>query len=189
MNERIKENAVRISGETHANKFTKENGVRNSRETQVNERTKENGASSSGVTNESSQEIEPGNMDQGVESKRVTRITASNKIQVRPFSRMLVEVNVHVKNNTERRSQGLFITNVMMTEVEGIAVITGLYSFADNKAKVFIVNLTKGPITINKGDRIAGIEFLDAELEVQDIRECFTPEGQSQGRFRHKSFC
>ena len=178
--EQTKENVVESSGDTGTNRLAKENGAINLRESQLNNSTNENGASSSGVTKESSQGINLGSTDQGVESKKVTRITATNKIIVRPFSRMLVDVNVHVKNNTERRDQGVFITNVMMTEVEGIAVITGLYSFTNSKARVFIVNLTKGTITINKGDRIAGIEFLDAELEVQDIPECFTAGEQSQ---------
>ena len=161
-------------------KQIKENDVRISGVTQGNDKVKENRKTNSGGTKESNQELELGDAEHGMERKKVTRITANNNIQVKPFSRMLVDVNVHVRNNTEKRSQGLFITNVMMTEVEGIAVITGLYSFADNKAKVFVVNLTKGPITINKGDRIAGIEFLEAELEVKDIPECFTAKGQSQ---------
>ena len=129
-------------------------------------------------SSEMSQNIGVEVIDQEVECKKVTRITAMNKVTMRPFSRMLVGVNVHVKNKNERRTQGLFITNAMLTEVEGIGVITGLYSFAENKSKVFLVNLTKGPIVINKGDRIAGIEYFEAELEVQDIPECFNVKSQ-----------
>ena len=91
---------------------------------------------------------------------------------------MLVDVSVHVRSKNERKSQGLFITNALLTEVERISVLTGLYSFKDSKAKVFIVNLTKGLLTINKGDRIAGVEFLEGDLDVQDIPEFFTAKGE-----------
>ena len=111
----------------------------------------------------------------------MTRITVSKDIQVEPFLRMLVDVSVHVKNKTKSIKQGLFVTNPLLTEVERISVLTGLYSFENGKAKVFLVNLTKGLISINKGDRIAGIEFLECELEVQDIPECFTVKGEDQG--------
>ena len=93
-------------------------------------------------------------MEQGEESKGVTRITASKDIQVKPFSRMLADVNVHVKKQTKVVRQGLFVTNPLLTEVEGIT---------------------------KKGDRIAGIEFLECELEVQETLECFTVKGRDQG--------
>ena len=112
--------------------------------------------------------------------KRVTRVTASKDILLKPFSRMLADVNVHVKCKTNIVKQGLFVTNPLLAELEGITVITGLYSFENGKTKIFIVNLTKGLISVRKGDRLAGIEFLDCELEVQDTPECFTVDKGSQ---------
>ena len=112
--------------------------------------------------------------------KLVTRVTASKDILLKPFSRVLADVDVHVKCKTNIVKQGLFVINPLLAELEGITVITGLYSFENGKAKIFIVNLTKGLISVRKGDRLAGIEFLNCELEVQDTPECFTVDGGSQ---------
>ena len=87
---------------------------------------RENGAVSSGETKDIMQEVMLEGMEQGVESKGVTRITATNRIQVKPFSRMLVDVSVHVKSKTERKTQGLFITNALLTEVECLRDFTHL---------------------------------------------------------------
>ena len=46
---------------------------------------------------------------------------------------------------------------------------------------MFIVNLTKGSINVKKGERIAGIEFLECELEVQETPEYFTVKERDQG--------
>ena len=104
----------------------------------------------------------------------VTRVTTANDICLKPFSRTLVKVKVHVKFSGQNFKEGNFIITPILAELEGIAVVTGLYSFKNGEADIFVMNLTKGTIEVNKGDRLSGIEFFNFEIDEQDPPESFT---------------
>ena len=108
------------------------------------------------------------------QTRMVTRVTTANDICLKPFSRTLVKVNVHVKFSGYTIKEGNFIITPILAELEGIAVVTGLYSFKNGKADIFVMNLTKGDIEVNRGDRLSGIEFLNFEIDEQDAPESFT---------------